>query len=74
MESEGVDVVLTSALDWSAAVSTNLSFAFSYNEVDVTGQTEINGKLPVSASDVEDIENSYPNERFVVTRVHYVHR
>ena len=67
MESEGVDVVLTSALDWSDAVSTDFSFAFSYNEIDVTGQSEINGQKPVSASDVEDIENSYPNERFVVS-------
>ncbi|MCY3752297.1 MAG: TonB-dependent receptor [Gammaproteobacteria bacterium] len=67
MESEGVDVVLTSALDWSDAISTDLSFAFSYNEIDITGQSEINGQKPVSASDVEDIENSYPNERFVVS-------
>ena len=67
MESEGVDVVLTSALDWTDAVSTDFSFAFSYNEIDVTGQSEINGQKPVSASDVEDIENSYPNERFVVS-------
>ena len=67
MESEGVDVVLTSVLDWSDAVTTNFSFAFSYNEIDVTGQSEINGQKPVSAADVEDIENSYPNERFVVS-------
>ena len=67
MESQGVDIVLTSALDWSAAVNTTLSFAFSYNEVDVTGQNAINGQLPVSAAAVEDIEHSYPNERFVIT-------
>ena len=67
MESKGVDVVLTSSLDWSTAVSTDFSFAFSYNDIDVTGQSEINGQKPVSASDVEDIENSYPNERFVVS-------
>ena len=67
MQSKGVDVVLTSALDWNAAVSTDLTFAFNYNEIDVTGQREINGRLPVSAADVEDIENSYPNERFVIS-------
>ena len=67
MESEGVDVVLTSVLDWSPAVSTDFSFAFSYNEIDITGQSEINGQQPVAAADVEDIENSYPNERFVVS-------
>ena len=67
VESEGVEMVLTSSVDWTNAVHTNLSFAFSYNEIDVTGQGEINGVLPVSAADVEDIENSYPNERFALT-------
>ena len=71
IESRGVDVVLTSRMDWTDAIRTALNFAFSYNEVEVTGQSEINGVLPVSASDVEDIENSYPNERFSVTATTY---
>ena len=58
MESEGVDVVLTSVLDWSPAVSTDFSFAFSYNEIDITGQSEINGQQPVSAADVEDMKTA----------------
>lgn len=67
VESERVEVTLTSSVDWTNAVHTDLSFAFSYNEIEVTGQGEINGVLPVSAADVEDIENSYPNERFALT-------
>ena len=67
MRSQGVEVVLTSGIDWSAAARTDLNFAFSYNEIDITDQSEINGVLPVSAADVEDIENSYPNERFSLT-------
>ena len=67
MESSGVDVVLTAGIDWTAAVRTDLSFAFNYNDIDVTDQRTINGVLPVSAADVEDIENSYPNERFSLT-------
>ena len=59
--------MLTSGFDWSAAIHTDLNFAFSYNEIKITGQSEINGVLPVSAEDVEDIENSYPNERFSLT-------
>ena len=60
MESEGVDVVLAAAVVWNDALSTDFSFAFSYNDIDVTGQSKINGQKPVSASAVEDIENSYP--------------
>ena len=67
IRSQGVDVALTSSVDWNAATSTDFSFIFNYNEVDVTGQSRINGQQPVSDADVEDIENSYPNERFIVS-------
>ena len=58
MGSQGVEAVLTSALDWTDAVSTDFSFAFIYNDVNVTAQSDINGQKPVSASGVKDIENS----------------
>ena len=49
----------------------DLTFAFSYTEADVVGQTTVASPtgpiLPVSASNIEDIENNYPNERAVVT-------
>jgi iron complex outermembrane receptor protein len=71
MEHSGVDVVLTSNYDWSGGASTSLTFAFSYNEVDITGQsfvqTPTGPVLPVNAGNVEDIENNFPNERFVLT-------
>ena len=59
---QGADVVLTGGLGM-----TNLTFAYAYNKVDVAGQKLVNGELPVSASTVEDIENNYPNHRFVVS-------
>ncbi|MCK5359963.1 MAG: TonB-dependent receptor, partial [Gammaproteobacteria bacterium] len=69
--SQGVDVVLTSDLEWSENASTQLSFAFNYNDFEVTGQKVIdtpNGPFtPVSDSTVEDIENNYPGTRFVAT-------
>ncbi len=65
--SRGIDVVLTSNLDWSDDMSTDISFAYSYNKFDVTGQREINGVKPVSDSTVEDIENNFPRQRFVLT-------
>jgi iron complex outermembrane receptor protein len=67
IESSGIDLVLTSGYDWGNVASTDLSFAFSYNKVEVTSQSLVNGVVPVSDSIVEDIENNYPNERFVLT-------
>ncbi|MEM9304817.1 MAG: TonB-dependent receptor [Pseudomonadota bacterium] len=66
VEHEGVDIVLTSGVNWNDVASTDISFAFSYNKIDVTGQTPVGGVLPVSEAIIEDIENNYPNERFVL--------
>ena len=67
VESEGVDLVLTSGFDWSPNVNTDLTLALAYNEVDVVGQSPVSGVNPVSEGIIEDIENNYPNERFVLT-------
>ena len=67
VEHSGIDVVLNSNWDWSGDASTDLTFAYSYNEIDVTGQKLINGVQPVNDGLVEDIENNYPNHRFVFT-------
>ncbi len=64
----GVDVVATAHFDWGdSGVRTDLSFAYNHNEVDVASQSRVNGVLPVGAADVEDIEKSYPEDRFTVT-------
>ncbi|HFB66595.1 MAG TPA: hypothetical protein ENJ60_13755, partial [Aeromonadales bacterium] len=63
----GVDVVLTSDLEWNDEVATDVSFAYSYNKVDVLSQDQVNGVNPVNDGLVEDIENNYPNHRFVLT-------
>ncbi len=67
VEHQGIDVVLTSFWDWSGNVDTTFTFAFNYNEIDVVDQTQVNGVNPVRDSLVEDIENNYPEERFVFT-------
>ena len=70
VESQGLDIVLTSGFDWADSnVNTSLTLAFGYNEVDVVGQSPVGGVNPVSEGIIEDIENNYPNERFVVTAV-----
>ena len=70
LEHQGIDVVLTSNIDWGNAFTT-LSFAYNYNEVDVTNQrliqTDDGPFQPVNDGLVEDIENNYPEHRFVLT-------
>ncbi len=61
--SQGVDVVLTSDFEWSEQASTNLSFAFSYNDFDAVSKEA----GVVGAATIEDIENNYPSTRFVAT-------
>ncbi len=73
-ESKGVDVVLTSNWEWAnSTTNTDFSFAFNYNKFEVTGQSAVERPgglppiLPVSEGNIEDIENNFPNERFVMS-------
>jgi iron complex outermembrane receptor protein len=73
VEHQGVDVVLTSGWDWSASASTDLTFAASYTEVDVVGrklvQPPAGGPPQTTVNDalVVNIENNYPNEKFILS-------
>lgn len=67
VEHTGVDIVVNSDWEWGANLNTSLTFAYGYNEIDVTGQKQINGVNPVSVGLIEDIENNYPNHRFVLS-------
>ncbi len=70
IESTGVDIVLDSGFNWgSSDVRTDWSLVFAYNEIEVTDQTPVGGILPVSAATIEDIENNYPNDRFVLNTI-----
>ena len=64
----GLDLVFSTAFDWGAGrFNTALAAAYNRNEVRVDSQAAINGILPVSAANVEDIEESYPRDRLTVT-------
>lgn len=63
----GVDLVVTGGWDWADTANTELTFAYGYNKVEIDGQKQINGVNPVSGSLIEDIENNYPNHRWVGT-------
>ena len=66
VEHTGFDLVVNGGFEMGSA-NTDVTFAYGYNEIKVTGQKAIGGELPVSASTVEDIENNYPNQRFSLT-------
>ncbi|MFT5759065.1 MAG: iron complex outermembrane receptor protein [Alteromonadaceae bacterium] len=67
VEHSGFDFVISSEFDWNSSVATNVSFAYGYNKIEVVGQRKVSGIQPVSDSTVEDIENNFPNSRFVLT-------
>ena len=67
VEHMGFDLVVTTDFDWGSNLNTSVNFAYGYNKVEVVGQRSVSGIQPVSDGTVEDIENNYPNSRFVVT-------
>ncbi len=67
VEHQGVDVVLTSAIDWTDMISTDITFAYNHNEISVVDQEQVGGVNPVNDGLVEDIENNYPEDRFTLT-------
>jgi iron complex outermembrane receptor protein len=67
VEHQGLDIVLDGGFDLGSSSQLDLTFAYSYNTIEVTGQKLINGVAPVNDGLVEDIENNYPENRFVLT-------
>ncbi len=67
IESQGIDVVLPSGFDWGSTAKTDWTLVLNVNGFDVVGQSPVAGVNPVSAGTIEDIENNYPDQRFVLT-------
>jgi len=71
VEHTGLDVVFTANSDWTSSTSTAWTFAFNYNEIDVTDVRIVdtpNGPFqPVGDATLVNIENDYPNERAVLS-------
>jgi iron complex outermembrane receptor protein len=67
VEHQGFDLVLDGRFDIGSSSGLDLTFVYSYNTIEVTDQKFINGVQPVGDDKVEDIENNYPNTRFVLT-------
>jgi iron complex outermembrane receptor protein len=69
VEHQGLDIVVTGGFELGSASSLDLTLAYAYNTIEVTGQDLVNGVQPVNDGLVEDIENNYPENRFVLTGV-----
>ena len=69
VEHQGFDLVYTNSQQWSEQARTQFTLAYNYNTIDVVDQASINGIMPVSEAVLEDIENNYPETRFVATAV-----
>lgn len=69
MRHTGFDFVASSQFDWGSAdaISTDITFAFNYNKVEVTKQSRVGGIEPVSPAIIEDIENNFPTKRFILS-------
>jgi iron complex outermembrane receptor protein len=67
VEHQGIDLVISSTFDWNNSSATDVAFAYGYNEIEVAGVREVGGQSPVGESTVEDIENNFPNHRFVLS-------
>jgi len=67
VEHRGVDLVLNGNFELGSSADMDLTFAYAFNEVEVTGQKLVNGVQPVNDGLVEDIEHNYPDHRFVLT-------
>ena len=66
LEHTGFDIVFNGSIDWGNT-NTSVTFAYARNEIDITGQTQVQGINPVSDATIEDIENNYPEDRFTLT-------
>ena len=69
VEHQGLDLVYTTSMDWGNSAQSKFTFAYNHNTIDVVGQSLVNNVQPVGDASVEDIENNYPENRFVATAV-----
>ena len=67
VEHTGFDLIVNGGFEIGNNSSLDLTLAYAFAETEVTGQELIRGIQPVNDGLVEDIENNYPEQRFVLT-------
>jgi iron complex outermembrane receptor protein len=66
VEHKGFDLVLSSSFEFISGMETVASLAYNHNSIDVTRVKAVGDKVPVNDALVEDIENNYPEDRWVL--------
>ena len=67
VEHTGFDLIVTGNFEMGSASDMDITFSYAFAETEVTGQDLVSGIQPVNDGLVEDIENNYPEQRFVLT-------
>jgi iron complex outermembrane receptor protein len=67
VEHTGFDLIVNGNFEMGSASDMDVTFAYAFAETEVTGQDLVSGIQPVNDGLVEDIENNYPEQRFVLT-------
>jgi iron complex outermembrane receptor protein len=67
VEHTGFDLIVNGNFEMGSASDMDITFAYAFAETEVTGQDLVSGIQPVNDGLVEDIENNYPEQRFVLT-------
>ena len=67
VEHTGFDLIVNGNFEMGSASDMDITFAYAFAETEVTDQDLVSGIQPVNDGLVEDIENNYPEQRFVLT-------
>ena len=69
-ETQGIDIVANWDIDFGGGSSGLVSFAYNWNDTEVTGQKQVNGVNPVGDGIIFNIENNLPDNRVFASYVH----
>jgi iron complex outermembrane receptor protein len=70
-ETQGIDIVANWDLEYGGGSSGLISFAYNWNDTEVTGQNQVNGVNPVGDGIVFNIENNLPDNRMFLAYNHF---
>ncbi|MFT4928218.1 MAG: iron complex outermembrane receptor protein [Phenylobacterium sp.] len=71
-ETKGVDITLKYNRNWENGTNTRVNFAYNHNQNQITGQNQVNSTNPVSDTQIFNIENTLPENRFNLTVTHHI--
>ena len=70
-ETQGVDLVANWNIEYGGGSSGMVSFAYNWNDTEVTDQNPVNGQNPVGDGIIFNIENNLPDNRIFAAYNHF---